>query len=144
MWRRTRKRRCGRLRRERFRRRWEFDKLGSGFGLRSDRKPIVAVHSNNRSLKYWRCPRQDLGHKRVRNGFQLFPAARGKIESAELVASDNPRRFCACFRQGHGETSHARETSAAGDGQNYGDLGDTVEWFRGNYQHRTPALLFVA
>lgn len=105
---------------------------------------VPARLNPNRSLEYRRYPRKDFGHDRVWNGFQLLGAACGEIERAGLIASNNSRCFGSRSCQGHGEASRAREITAAGNGQNYGDSGDSVERLRGNNQHRAAALLLVA
>ncbi|MGA8765260.1 MAG: hypothetical protein WB562_20500, partial [Candidatus Sulfotelmatobacter sp.] len=80
---------------------------------KSTRLSAAEVCFGHRSIEYYRDPRQHLTHNRVRNAFQLFAAAGGEIESAGLIASNDPRRFGSDCRQGHDETGHAREIAAA-------------------------------
>src|SRR5713226_909098 len=103
-----------------------------------------AGQTNERSLEYWRYPREDLAHDCVRNAFHFLAAARGEIESAGLVTADNPRRLGAGSRQGHGETCRARELTAARDRQDYGKFRYPVKGLRRHDQHRAAALLLVA
>ena len=96
------------------------------------------------SLEYWRYPREDFGHDRVRNAFEFLGAAGGEIENAGLIAPDNTCGFCSGSCQGNGEAGGTREITAAGDRQNYRDFGDAIERFRRDDQHRTAAFLLVS
>jgi hypothetical protein len=95
-------------------------------------------------LEYRRDSRQHLSHDRVRYALQLPTAACGEIESAKLVATDNPSRLRSGSRQGHSETGHACKSTAASDGQNHRNFRDSVERLLRYDQHGPPALLLVA
>jgi hypothetical protein len=74
----------------------------------------------------------------------FLPPRAARIESAGLVAPDDPCRFGSVPGQRHGEPCRPREITATRDRENHREFRNPVERLWRRDKHRTAALLLVS